>query len=276
MKEKTKWTLASIGIILISIMLVFGGILIFDKTTSTQKDAIVAITESANVLDSGNWSSANTIILNNKWQATIPTTEKLEETTEELLAQATELTEDTEEEVIEQVEEEKTIDELVEEVEKGIAGNGEARKEYLGDKYDEVMAIINERYKTQKQESTSVQSAAAASTNTTTIATNTSATKQEYQQYAYSLFGNYGWSEYDYQCLINLWEKESGWNPYSKNSSSGAYGIPQALPGSKMASAGSDWETNYQTQIKWGLSYIQGRYGSPSNAWSHFQSKGWY
>lgn len=273
MKEKTKWILASIGIILISITLVFGGILIFDKTTSTQ-NATVAITESANLLESGAGRWSSTVKINNDWEAAIPVNLTEQEEKEE--EPQVETVEVKEEEVIEQVEEEKTIDELVEEVEKGIAGNGEARKEYLGDKYDEVMAIINERYKIQKQESTNVQSAAAASTNTTTIATNTSATKQEYQQYAYSLFGNYGWSEYDYQCLISLWEKESGWNSYSKNSSSGAYGIPQALPGSKMASAGSDWETNYQTQIKWGLSYIQGRYGSPSNAWSHFQSKGWY
>jgi len=245
--------------------------LIFDKTTSTQ-NATVAMTESASLLQTGRTTKWNsTIQLNNEWQAVLPA--DLETEKEEPKVETVQLKAEEQTEAIEQVEE-KTIDQLVEEVEKGIAGNGEERKAYLGDKYDEVMVIINERYKTQETEQ--VQASVQTNSATSTIATNTSATVQEYQQYAYSLFGNYGWSEYDYQCLINLWERESGWNPYSKNSSSGAYGIPQALPGSKMASAGSDWETNYQTQIKWGLSYIQGRYGSPSNAWSHFQSKGWY
>ena len=97
-----------------------------------------------------------------------------------------------------------------------------------------------------------------------------------YQQYAATACSSYGWTETDVECLISLWNKESGWNPYAYNSSSGAYGIPQALPGSKMASAGSDYKTNYQTQINWGLSYISSRYGSPQNAWSHWLSKGWY
>ncbi len=79
-----------------------------------------------------------------------------------------------------------------------------------------------------------------------------------------------------FPCLDNLYKKESGWNYRASNRSSGAYGIPQALPGSKMASAGSDWETNPATQIKWGLSYIQGRYDSPCGAWSHSQNSGWY
>ena len=76
-------------------------------------------------------------------------------------------------------------------------------------------------------------------------------------------------------CLLNLWNRESGW-VYDAENASGAYGIPQALPGSKMASAGADWQTNPATQIKWGLSYIQSRYGSPCGAWAHEQSSGWY
>jgi hypothetical protein len=76
--------------------------------------------------------------------------------------------------------------------------------------------------------------------------------------------------------LDKLWTRESGWNPKALNKSSGAYGIPQALPGSKMASAGSDWKTNAATQIKWGLGYIKSRYGSPGAAWAHSQAKGWY
>ena len=77
-------------------------------------------------------------------------------------------------------------------------------------------------------------------------------------------------------CLDKLWTKESGWNHRARNSATGAYGIPQALPGSKMASAGDDWETNPATQIKWGLSYIAGRYGTPCEAWAHSQRVGWY
>ncbi|MBW8796335.1 MAG: transglycosylase SLT domain-containing protein [Streptomyces sp.] len=69
---------------------------------------------------------------------------------------------------------------------------------------------------------------------------------------------------------------ESGWNPSATNSSSGAYGLVQALPGAKMASAGSDWKTNPATQIKWGLDYMNSRYGSPAAAWSFWQANGWY
>lgn len=93
---------------------------------------------------------------------------------------------------------------------------------------------------------------------------------------AAGMLGSYGWGQDQFSCLNSLWNKESGWNTYAQNPSSGAYGIPQALPGSKMASAGSDWQTNPATQIRWGLGYIQGRYGSPCGAWSHSQSVGWY
>ena len=79
-----------------------------------------------------------------------------------------------------------------------------------------------------------------------------------------------------FPCLDKLWKKESGWNYRASNSSSGAYGIPQALPGSKMASVADDWKTNPATQIKWGLGYIEGRYDTPCGAWSHSQSTGWY
>ena len=96
------------------------------------------------------------------------------------------------------------------------------------------------------------------------------------QEYARNLVINtYGWSEGDFSALINLWNKESGWSVTAGNSS-GAYGIPQSLPGSKMASEGSDWATNGQTQIRWGLKYIKNTYGSPSAAWGHFCSVGWY
>lgn len=77
-------------------------------------------------------------------------------------------------------------------------------------------------------------------------------------------------------CLDALFQRESGWNPTAKNKSSSAYGIPQALPGSKMASAGADWQTNPLTQVRWGVSYINARYGSPCGAWEHSESHGWY
>ena len=77
-------------------------------------------------------------------------------------------------------------------------------------------------------------------------------------------------------CLEKLWDKESHWNATAKNKSSGAYGIAQALPGSKMASVASDWSWNPETQIKWGLGYIKGRYKTPCAAWAHSQSSGWY
>ncbi|WP_406037969.1 lytic transglycosylase domain-containing protein [Micromonospora sp. NBC_00898] len=79
-----------------------------------------------------------------------------------------------------------------------------------------------------------------------------------------------------FPCLDKLWTKESGWNHKAYNSGSGAYGIPQALPGSKMGSVAADWKTNPATQIKWGLGYIEGRYDDPCGAWSHSQSTGWY
>ena len=85
-----------------------------------------------------------------------------------------------------------------------------------------------------------------------------------------------GWNTAQYDCLVALWEKESHWNVFAFNAGSGAYGIPQALPGVKMASVGSDWKTNPKTQIVWGLGYIQGRYSTPCGAWSQSQAKGWY
>ena len=96
------------------------------------------------------------------------------------------------------------------------------------------------------------------------------------QQIAEQMLSQFGWSSGQFSCLQPLWAHESGWNPYAQNPSSGAYGIPQALPGSKMASVGGDWQSNPATQIRWGLSYIQGNYGSPCGAWAHEQADGWY
>ena len=95
------------------------------------------------------------------------------------------------------------------------------------------------------------------------------------QAYAYSAVASRGWGEDQYSCLVSLWNRESGWRVNAANPS-GAYGIPQALPGSKMSSAGADWETSAATQIEWGLGYIGGRYGTPCGAWAHSEDAGWY
>ncbi|MFI9078374.1 transglycosylase SLT domain-containing protein [Streptomyces sioyaensis] len=79
-----------------------------------------------------------------------------------------------------------------------------------------------------------------------------------------------------FQCFSNIVDHESGWNYKATNAGSGAYGLVQALPGSKMSSAGSDWQTNPATQIKWGLNYMNDRYGSPCGAWSFWQANSWY
>jgi hypothetical protein len=89
------------------------------------------------------------------------------------------------------------------------------------------------------------------------------------------MLASFGWADSQFGCLEKLWTKESGWNPRASNPS-GAYGIPQAKPGSKMSSAGPDWKTNHETQIKWGLGYIQERYQTPCGAWAVFQNQGWY
>ncbi|MFC7266615.1 aggregation-promoting factor C-terminal-like domain-containing protein [Streptomyces lutosisoli] len=79
-----------------------------------------------------------------------------------------------------------------------------------------------------------------------------------------------------FNAFSKIVEHESGWNISATNASSGAYGLVQALPASKMASAGADWKTNPKTQIKWGLDYMNSRYGSPAAAWNFWQANGWY
>jgi hypothetical protein len=103
----------------------------------------------------------------------------------------------------------------------------------------------------------------------------TAASSGSPQQIAEAMLGSFGWSSGQFACLDPLWAQESGWSVTAENPS-GAYGIPQALPGSKMASAGPDWETSAATQIKWGLGYIKDIYGSPCAAWAHEQATGWY
>lgn len=96
------------------------------------------------------------------------------------------------------------------------------------------------------------------------------------QAIAQGILASMGMGDDQYSCLVALWNRESGWNVYAFNESSGAYGIPQSLPGDKMASAGADWATNPATQISWGLSYITSRYATPCGAWEHSEINGWY
>jgi Transglycosylase SLT domain len=96
------------------------------------------------------------------------------------------------------------------------------------------------------------------------------------RQTAHKMLGHFGWGNRQFGPLVKLWNRESGWNKYAYNASSGAYGIPQAVPGSKMASAGKHWRTNATTQIRWGLRYIKSRYGRPRRAWDHELAYGWY
>jgi resuscitation-promoting factor RpfB len=97
------------------------------------------------------------------------------------------------------------------------------------------------------------------------------------QSIAYNMMGSFGFNPATYfGCLLDIWNRESGWRYDAENPSSGAYGIPQSLPGGKMASAGADWQTNPATQIKWGLGYIKSIYGNPCNAWAFEEANGYY
>ncbi len=92
----------------------------------------------------------------------------------------------------------------------------------------------------------------------------------------YRLMIEFGLPEDQWPYLDALWHRESGWNHLADNPTSSAYGIPQSLPGSKMAVVGSDWRTNPETQIRWGLAYIGARYGNAQKAWAHSERVGWY
>lgn len=96
------------------------------------------------------------------------------------------------------------------------------------------------------------------------------------KEYALRQILDMGWNSDQYSCIVTLWERESNWRVTAKNKSSGAYGIPQSLPGTKMASEGADWLTNPETQIRWGLKYIKSRFGSPCGALAHSNKYGWY
>jgi hypothetical protein len=129
---------------------------------------------------------------------------------------------------------------------------------------------------TATQNTGTAQPAASAQPTPSATASATPAASGSPQQIAQAMLGSFGWSSSQFSCLDPLWAHESGWSVTAYNAGSGAYGIPQALPGSRMASAGPDWQTNAATQIRWGLEYIKGTYGSPCGAWDHEQATGWY
>ena len=134
-------------------------------------------------------------------------------------------------------------------------------------------AVVRDNYKvTEKKKAPVVVVGAARSAGAPAVGTPDPGSAQAI---AHDMVIARGWGEDQFACLVALFNRESGWNVYAANPS-GAYGIPQALPGSKMATAGADWATNPATQITWGLGYISARYGTPCGAWGHSQSAGWY
>ncbi len=123
---------------------------------------------------------------------------------------------------------------------------------------------------TASQETASQETASPAAASSVSIASRSP------QSIAQAMLGSFGWSASQFSCLEPLWAAESGWSVTASNPSTGAYGIPQAMPGSKMASAGPNWRTSAATQIRWGLGYIKSTYGSPCAAWNHEEVYGWY
>ena len=100
--------------------------------------------------------------------------------------------------------------------------------------------------------------------------------RQDPRAVARLMLADFGFADSQFGCLDSLWTKESNWNYQASNPSSGAYGIPQSLPGSKMGTIAGDWQTNPVTQITWGLTYIKSVYGTPCSAWAHSQATNWY
>ncbi|HET9653960.1 MAG TPA: hypothetical protein VFP72_01300 [Kineosporiaceae bacterium] len=149
------------------------------------------------------------------------------------------------------------------------------------DAHSEVAAIKaaaeQQRAAAAERAAAQVQAAkAAADARAAEVAAVTRDAQRNPQAVAKLLAAQRGWGSTQFTCLDLLWTKESGWNYRATNPSSGAYGIPQALPGSKMGAIASDWRTNPTTQIKWGLNYIADVYGTPCGAWSHSKRTGWY
>lgn len=128
----------------------------------------------------------------------------------------------------------------------------------------------------QKRAKARAQAAAQAKARAEALSRATREANRDPKAVARLMVADRGWSSSQFSCLDKLWTKESGWNYRAQNRSSGAYGIPQALPGTKMGTVADDWRTNAVTQITWGLKYIADRYGTPCGAWAHSVSHNWY
>ncbi|WP_368502473.1 G5 domain-containing protein [Actinomyces sp.] len=146
----------------------------------------------------------------------------------------------------------------------------------VSERVDEVVLVGTGAAASQSAEGGAGTSGSATPNTTSATASGDGTTPASAQSVAKSMMSSYGWDDSQFSCLVSLWNRESGWNYLAQNPSSGAYGIPQALPGSKMGSVASDWATNPTTQITWGLGYISDRYGNPCSAWAHSESTGWY
>ena len=127
-----------------------------------------------------------------------------------------------------------------------------------------------------RQQADSLKAAALADATGVAVTRTEDLTQADPKTLAKALMPLYGLATSQFNCVDNIWEHESRWNVHADNPYSSAYGIPQALPGSKMSSAGPNWQNSAETQIRWGLNYIKERYGSACSAWSFKQSHGWY
>ena len=233
------------NVLVVSIQLVIGSLFLFMLFSGHPEDNRVAVVENNNLNKMADAVSE----LFESDQSTVVTLDKMKE---EELASAEEKAKEEAERLAREEEERKQAEEA-------------ARKA------QEAERIAQEEAR--KAQEAAAQAAREAEAQANSVSNDVASL----QSYAHDLvIGTYGWSEADFTSLVSLWNRESGWKVTAGNRSSGAYGIPQSLPGSKMASEGSDWQTNGQTQIRWGLKYIQSTYGSPSAAWNHFCNVGWY
>jgi hypothetical protein len=152
------------------------------------------------------------------------------------------------------------------------AGTAQLSEADLAAREQSVSRSIGDR----RQQADSLKSAALADATGVAVTRTEDLTQADPKTLAKALMPLYGLSTSQFSCVDNIWEHESRWNVHADNPYSSAYGIPQALPGSKMASAGPNWQNSAETQIRWGLNYIKERYGSACSAWSFKQAHGWY
>jgi len=155
--------------------------------------------------------------------------------------------------------------------------DGLASEEFLTTKVDPEIAPIEAALFSELSSSATVSASAISLVSSASASVELARTPDGARKVAKILMDdNYGWGDKQYDCLVDLWTKESNWNYRASNKSSGAHGIPQALPATKMEVVGTDWRTNPVTQISWGLRYIDIRYETPCKAYAKFQRSRWY